>query len=76
MFGKPEVFCEHVEADQKVGIYIMFVFCCQVLCVTKQGHRNNVYLQGVSTNISTISAHNLVLDENRMWLRLSHLDLF
>lgn len=47
VFRKPHVLCEHVDTGQQFGIDIVLVFCCQVLCVTKQGHRGNIYLRGV-----------------------------
>ena len=55
MFHEPKVSCEHVDARQKVWIYIILVLACQVLCVAKQGHGDDIHLNRELENLPAMS---------------------
>ena len=64
MFREPHVIGEHVDARQKVWIDIILVFGCQVLCVAKQGHRDNIHLGRALENLPAMPPQCFSLEEN------------
>lgn len=64
MFGEPHVICEHVDAGQKVRVFVVLIFFRQVLRVAEQGRRDNIYLRGISANLPAKSAYDLSLKES------------
>lgn len=71
MFRKPHVIREHVDARQKLWIYIILIFGCQVLCVAKQGHRDNIHLRRKLENLPAMPPQCFSLEEN-VFRFLSH----
>ena len=66
---------EHVDARQKVWIDIILVFGGQILCVAKQGHRDNIHLGRESENLPAMPPQCFSLEENvfRFLVRSSNL---